>query len=177
MIDILPRNQKKIIKKIRLLRMINTFIWIGIILVFIGVVLFLPTLITINSRYDIAEVQMKKLEESGAIIKAVDIASLETRTRLLLTKLGATLSVSPVDYIAFVKNMTPTTITLKGFNMGSSNAVPTLDVSGISKTRQDLQQFVDTIKANPKVALVDSPVSNFVKSTDNEFKITITFKK
>lgn len=157
--------------------MLTSFIWIVILLVFVGALLFLPTLITINSRYSIAEQQIKKLEESGNIVKAVDIASLEARTRILLAKLGAPATSSPVEYIAFVRELTPAaTISLKGFTMDSS-AKPILGVSGIAKTRQDLQKFVDTIKANDTVALVDSPVSNFVKSTDNEFKITITFKK
>lgn len=146
------------------------------IVVGVSALLSIPILITINSRYEIATNQKRILEESGAVIEAVSLNTLEDRTRLLLSKLGAPTAPSPVQYIAFVRELAPSSVSLRGFVM-DNNKIPILNVSGVANTRNDLQRFVDTIKADPRVALVDSPVSNFIKSTDNDFKITVTFKK
>ncbi len=176
MINILPYEQKKMVKNIRYIRMANVFVLGLALLIVVAGVLLVPIFITINSRYSIAQSEINHLEESGIIIKDVDLASLEARTRTLLLKLSTTLPMSPVQYIALVRDLTPSSIYIQDFAM-TNTIIPTLYLSGIARSRADLQNFVDTIKADPTVVSVNSPVSNFVKSVGGDFKISITFKK
>jgi len=175
MINILPYNQKKVIERIRYMRIATVTLWVGIILFVVAIALFLPTLQTINSRFLITNEQMVRLEQSGAITKAVDVIELQRRTRVLKDILAANLPVSPMQYIDRIRTHATAGIILNGYDMSTAEK-PVVEVRGVASTRQGLQQFVSALQSDATVASVDSPVSNFVKSSQSDFIITVTFK-
>lgn len=172
MINILPYNERKIIDRVRILRIITTLIWSLVILVLVGTILYFPTLITINSRYAIALNQMRLLEKSGTIISPVDVTSLDTRTRTLQAKLAATLSTTPIEYLSIARKLTPGDVNVTGFSVTKN----TLQITGIATTRRALQSYISILQNNSSIQSVDSPVSNFVKSVRIPFTISVTFK-
>ena len=174
MIDILPYTQKHTLKRIRILRIATVIIWEVILLAVVAAALLLPTLMTVNSRYAIAIGQTERLEQSGAITKPVDVIELQQRTRLLKEKLAAPLVETPIGYIEHIQNKETSGIRLTGFAMSTTD--PVLEVSGVATSRQSLQQFIAVLEADAAIEVVDSPVTNFVKSTQSQFKIVITFK-
>ena len=175
MINILPYNQKKMIRRTRCVRIVVVAIWSTIILILVAGVLFLPTLLTINTRYAIARGQTDRLQQSGVIITAADIALLEKRTKAVKDKLAVPAPLSPMDYTTHIRAHETSGITLIGYDMGNTDKL-NMQVRGIAATRQALQQFVAALQEEATIATVDSPVTNFVKSSESEFTITVTFK-
>lgn len=176
MIDILPYKQKKVVRKIRYMRIATVVFTGGIILLIISVALFMPTLMTINNRYALANEQIKKLELSGTVLKKVDIAELLSKTDKLTKKLALNLPPSALEYIGVIKKYEKTNIKLIGFDFQERD-IPRVEVRGVASTRQSLQDFISNIENDENVEMVDSPVSNFIKTSQGEFVITVTFKK
>lgn len=173
MINLLPYKEKKIIERIRFIRFVRIVV-VGFASTFLiaGLLLF-PTLFTINSRFAIATNQIKSLENEGAIVREVDISSLESRARLASLKLSNKIEVQPTEYIESVRLVAPKGISIDRFAVTKDK---TLEVSGIAQSRETLQSFIKSLESKPEVSKVDSPVSNFIKSTNSLFILTITFK-
>ncbi len=175
MINILPPQQKKVIAHLRSMRMITTSLFAAIVLVAVAGMLFLPTLQTINSRYTIALDQMHRLEAKGEVIKPLDITDLQSRIKTLKTKLAAVMPVSPLEYVQHIRNYETRGIHMTGYVMNTTDQ-PVMQIRGIADTREALQQLITDLQSDQTISSIDSPVSNFVKSTQGEFVITITFK-
>lgn len=173
MINLLPYKEKKTIERIRGIRMAQAVTIAFFIVILAGGVLLIPTLITINSRFAIATTQIKTLEHDGSITTDVDLSTLDTRSRIVKEKLALPISMEPTDYIELVRSSVPLGITLTRFTTDDGVL---LEVFGVAQNRELLQTFIASLEANPKVALVDSPVSNFIKNKNGTFRLTISFK-
>lgn len=174
MINILPYHQKKAIERLRMLRVASVTIWALAFLAGAAMLLLVPLLVTINSRFAIAGGQIEELERAGIVVRPVDVAALEARTQRLLQKLAAPTAPSPIEYIAVVRGIPAQGITLSGYTTGESNA-PILEVAGTAATREALQRFIAALEKDERIASVESPVSNYVKSAASPFTISITF--
>lgn len=173
MINLLPYKEKKSIERIRGIRMAQAASIAFLILVAVGAILLIPTFITINSRFDIATAQIKILERDGSITTDVDLSTLETKVQTIKEKLALPPTIEPTGYIDLVKAVAPSGVTLTRFTTDDGVL---LEVYGVVQTREILQSFITSLEASPKVALVDSPVSNFIKNKNGTFKLTISFK-
>lgn len=174
MIDILPYSQKVVIKRIRTMRIMIVIVWGAILLFGVATVLFVPTLQTINSRYSIASTQMDRLEQSGAIIKPADVMSFERRLVVIKNKLALKVAPPPMEYVERIR-VHAEGIELTGYTISSADK-PVIQVRGVASTRQALQQFVTALQNDSTIAVVDSPIANFVKSSQGSFTVTVTFK-
>lgn len=176
MINLLPYQQKKIVERTRVLRFASATLGAIIILVIVAGLLFLPTLMTINSRHGLAERQIALLEQEGVVISEVDIANLDARAQTLVSKFATAVGTSPVTYIATLRGLAQSGVTISGFVLDQSNPL-IMDISGMATNRTVLQQFVATLEKDSKIAAVESPITNYVKSKDNEYVIKVTFKE
>jgi Tfp pilus assembly protein PilN len=176
MSNILPYNHKKFIHQIRVLRLATATMWALVILIVAAGLLLVPQLVVVRSHYSIALDQIAQLERAGAVVDPVDIAALEARVGALSTKLAAPVSPAPTAYITAVRAVVVSGITLSGFSTDEGAEAPTLEVSGISASREALRRFVEMLEKTDGVASVDSPVSNYVKSVSSPFQISVTFK-
>lgn len=175
MINILPYNHTKSIKRLRALRIGIVTVWAFILFVIVAALLLLPLLITIDSRFIIAQKQISILEKSGAVVNPVDVASIEDQVKVLSNKLAGALPTPPMEYVGLISNSSKVGVTLSGFLM-ENGTVSKLEVSGIATTREALQRFIALLEKDERVSKVESPVSNFVKNTNSSFRVTITFK-
>lgn len=173
MINLLPYKEKKSIERVRGIRIAQTITFGVIVLVVISGVLLVPTLITINSRFAIANTQMSMLQKDGVIASDLDLSTLEKGASLVREKLSAIPAVQPTVYIALVQSLVPKGVTVDRFGTDDGAL---LEVFGASDTRETLQGFIHSLQADPRVALVDSPVSNFIKNKNGTFKLTVSFK-
>ncbi len=162
------------IDRVRMLRVASVTIGAIVLLIAAAMLLLVPLLVTINSRFAIAEKQIAVLEQSGIVVNPVDVAALQSRTRSLTEKLAASLPPSPNDYIDLVQSAPSGGIVFLGYVM-EKGETPTLQISGTASTREALQRFVAALERNERVATVQSPVSNYVKSTNSPFMVTIAF--
>jgi Tfp pilus assembly protein PilN len=175
MINLLPYQEKKLIKRTVTMRVLTTTLVVLTILVIVGGLLFLPTLMTINSRYGLAQSQIALLEREGVVTSTVNIADLEARTNMLENKFAATLPTSPILYIDTVRAEAGPGISLIGYTTSVDNEKK-LEIQGITASREALQRFTAALEKNSKIASVDSPIANYVKSKDNQFTISVVFK-
>lgn len=176
MINILPYQQKKIVSRIRMLRAISTVLVGLFVLIVVCGVLLLPTLVAINDRFLIANNQISLLEKSGAVTNPVDVIALSSRVKTLQSKLAATPEKTPTEYIGAIRGHVPSGMNITGYSFTIENDQPTLKVAGVSPNRETLQRFVAALETLPLIARVESPVANYVKSSNNQFSITITFQ-
>lgn len=174
MINLIPYKQKSLIKRLRSLRILNSVLTALIILSAIVFVLSIPTALAINARHALVLKELHTLEDKGEIVKEENMTNLQNSVKNLKAKFAADLAPSPLVYMDIVRENINSGITLKGFESVSDQSI---QIHGLADQRQDIQQLVDTLEQVESVDKVDSPVSNYIKSTNSEFVITITFKK
>ena len=175
MTNILPYQHKKAVERLRLIRVAAITLWAFTLLMIAALVLMLPLAVAIRSRLAIFEGQLKQLEVAGVVVDPGSVAVLQSRAAALEAKLAAKLPPAPMHYIMRIREAAPGGIRLTGF-LTEEAAQPQVEIAGVAATRQALQQFISAIETEPSVAAVESPVANYVKSTNSPFSITITFK-
>ncbi len=177
MSNLLPHNHIRLVKRLYKAKTISVTIWFLIAMTILGVVLFLPTLFTINSRFGIAQNQIKTLEQSGELVSPVDIALYEKNAEALLQSLAAPQPLSPTSYIGILTSVLTPGVTLTGFEILKSDDRTMVRTAGIAKTRESLQAYLVTLEQHNMVAVVDNPISNYIGSRDIEFSVVVTFNK
>lgn len=146
-------------------------------LIAVGMLLFIPTLISINTRYEIATAQVERFRASGAVVSPGEVTNLQARTTVLTDKFAAPQESGVVDHVARIRSAAVSGITFSGFALQSGVEVPTMQVTGTAVSRETVQRFVEALRATNGIVSVDSPLSNLVKSTNVSFAITVTFAK
>lgn len=173
MINLLPYKEKKAIVRIRFIRLVRTIIVGFVFLCIISGFLLFPTLVTVDSRFNIVSNQISSLEHDGKIASSFDLTSVEKRVASVQSKLAQPSGVQPTDYVEMVRTLIPSGVTVDRFAMNDSLI---LEVSGIVDTRATLEAFIKALEADPHVSSVDNPVSNFVKSKNSMFNLKVAFK-
>ncbi len=175
MINLLPYSEKKDVERMRVLRIVSSALGFLIVLALLLCLLLTPTISTINSRYTLWQGEITRLEHAGVAVSSETIAQSESRAALLKKGFTANATLSPIDAIAVAEGVVPSGVTLSGFSFvaGVEN---TLSVQGVVTTREVLQMYADALQKQSTVAMVDNPVTNYLKQRDNEFTLTITFK-
>jgi Tfp pilus assembly protein PilN len=173
MINLLPYKEKKIIKKIRQIRLARTVVYGCIGFCIVAGLLLVPTILTINSRFSLTNKQVSSLEKSGAMASSVDIAALEKKAKQASLKLSIASTVEPTEYIDLVKSHETVGIVINRF---ASTTSAFLEVSGVARDRESLQTFISLLQKDPRIAIVDSPVANFIKNKNSVFTLSISFK-
>lgn len=173
MINLLPYTEKKFIKRIRFLRVVNT-VFAGIIgLFWVVALLLLPTLLTITNRFRLINAQMETLVRDEKIVSDVDSAALEKAAQVVEQKLIQTPKTTPLVYVDTITESAPRGVLITKVSLNTTTVV---DVFGTSPNRESLQAFIASLEAQPSVERVDNPLSNLVKTKEGTFKITVGFK-
>lgn len=173
MINLLPYKEKRSIEKIRTIRLVATSILGFICVVVVGVVLLIPTFITINSRFSITKKQISDLQKNSSITTDIDLVSFGKRISNIESKLSLPEKNQPTMYFDVTKSLVPSGIVINQFLTIDDNRI---SVSGVVDNREILQSFIKALESNEKVSSVDNPVSNFIKNKNSVFALTIAFK-
>ncbi len=173
MINLLPYKEKKIIGKIRLLRVLNSIIGAVFFLITSLLLLILPTVFTVNSRFNIYSEEIISLEKKGMISSDINLVFLYEKAQKIKPLLVAQNDASIIDTISLVEKQTPFGIKIERF---SSEDPKILEVFGSFDKRESLKSFIATLTSQPEFSMVDSPVSNFIKSKNGTFKLIISIK-
>lgn len=105
--------------------------------------------------------------ELSRLMSEIAVLSASNRSRVM-----------PTDYFKLILAARPEGARLKSvfFTVGTSEAGATIQLSGQSRTRRDLLEFLDRLRANQAFASVESPVSNLIKETEVPFNIALSLK-
>ncbi|HSE56903.1 MAG TPA: hypothetical protein VLB02_02355, partial [Candidatus Paceibacterota bacterium] len=139
----------------------------------VGLVLIIPSFISVNLRHRLASEQYAAIAESGSFASDEDLAATAAAIALLKSAYAADSTFSVLAALDAI--VPPPGITITNISMASREG-RSIEFSGISRDRATLQQFIAAAEVSAAVASGDHPVSNFVKNQNGEFKITVRFK-
>jgi hypothetical protein len=169
--NFLPEENKKIIKKEYLRRL---FVVIGIFsfsAISIGIILLLsPYLFLKDQKYNL-ERQLVVSEERFSRAKIENIIPLveELNAKISLLDSGQKNIGEKSAFIKIILEEKTNKIKINDFFFDKGKIL----IQGLSEDRQSLLSFIDSLKKKKDFKKVESPVSNFIKEKNIEFKLTI----
>lgn len=176
MSNLLPYNEKKIVARSMVLRIVKTAVWIFASIAIIYLILLAPAVLLVRTQQQLSAKEIEQFKKHTTVPTAINLATLESRIAALRTALVTAESHPPLEYVQFLQRHTPANIQLESFLLQNEEQKK-YAVRGTATTRAGLQAFTRVLGQLPEIATVDVPIENFVKSTDAPFSLTITFKE
>jgi hypothetical protein len=175
MLELLPKSQKQSIKKEYFLRLtaisLSFLLVVGILfLIFLSPSYFLSVVkeSVINREFENVK---KTHSESGDKEFEDAIKSSKEMIALLKPKDGVFLM---KDLILKIISKKSSGVAIDGISMNySKDGQYQISIKGISKNRELLKMFADSLRAEKEFNSVDLPISNFAKIADIDFNITL----
>lgn len=173
LLDLLPEDRRRKIRRAYVLRVGTVAAILGVVLVAAAAALLVPTYIYLVSSLRAQSVRLASVEST---ISAADQTTLGKRLATLsadateIAQLGTTPSASAL--IREVLAIGRPGIVLTGMSYTPSQG--TLALSGVAAARNDLRAYQLSLAATPRFANAALPVSSYAKDRDIPFAITIT---
>jgi hypothetical protein len=173
MINLIPPSAKKSIIVEYWKRVIAVWLCLFSTAFVILAVFLLPTHIALRS-------QIKYLEQSVSAsldrvsnydISATELVTASNQARVLLDNSASN---TPSDLITVLIGHADDGVALHNFQFTKLTTAPTIAVSGLANTREDLAKFRDAVTADTRFATVNLPISNLIKDKDLLFSMEIT---
>jgi len=177
MLNLLPKNQKKIISREYRVR----FFVVGFALIFVAEII---SLILLIPPYITAETSIELLNAQSAGFKAQNVTTEITKLSEVVRKTNNYLSLftassTPNETLSVIKKMVDVREDLVKINSLSykvQNGQQSVVVGGVANSRQALIDYVKKIKIQPGVISADVPVSGFIQAKNINFSVTVTMK-
>lgn len=180
MINVLPEQEKKDVKKEYRIRLLIAYLFLLSFLVFTSVFLLIPTYVVSKTKETSLEQKLSAFNNANAIINENDLAKIsnEINNTLLLLSTNKPINTNIVeDIIMPIINARPSVIYITQiFYLVRADGFAGVEIRGTSATRTALQSFKSALSTNQKIDSVDLPISNFVKKSDIPFIINIKLK-
>jgi len=178
MLNILPKEQKNVLKKEYQLRRI--VVWLGLVFVSLAVslVLILPSYLVYRIK---ARDVRTELERSRKLLEADfqsgDVAGETTRAIKNTEELKPFTAKTSVYSLLKIFESKPNTVRISEISFLSQGVEASkLLVRGIAADRESLTSFARALESRPEFGSIDLPVSNFAKERSIDFSMTITIK-
>lgn len=174
--NLLPDTRKKSLARLYLVRVAVVGTLLLSLVLFIHVVLGLPTLLLAKSLVaeNAAELAALTTRLAGSEDKQVGqrIATLNTLAEAL-TKTAETPSVSDVVRAISALPHSGVRITSLSYARDTAGTANRMTLTGTAASREALRTYVATLSGLPYVKSVDLPISAYAKETDITFTITL----
>jgi len=180
MINILPLEDRKEIKKDYFKRLSIVALVFFASIMFMAIIMLLPTIFFLGERESISKAELeyvnKKLSDIGISQTSPMVEDLNKKTQILKTTSGFG---KYSDMITEIVAAGGGGIEISSLSIKESGSVGSVFISGKSLTRKDLLSFVENLK-KCKAGLktnctpfdkIESPVSNLLKERDIDFSI------
>lgn len=179
MINVLPQNEKQLLRKEYQLRLLSVcLLLVTIIGVFASVALF-PSYVASKNKETLLEAKLMELNKTNPDISITDLDAAIKKINNSLVVLSANKSRRVVSQDVLDPLLALRT---KGIQLGQilyterPDGVVLMDVHGVASNRVTLQEFKAALTASGKFTTVDLPISNFVQKSNINFTITIIIK-
>ncbi len=177
MINLLPPNAKKDLRREYWFRVLSVWLFIWSIALFAGAIAMLPVQVLISTQTDVSEKETvsanEKVTDYANLSKALVQSSLKAK-QVLDQGLVPPLS----DYISRFQNLAGLNIQINSINISrGKEGINPVSINGIANNRQALASFRDSLLVLDEVSEVDLPISNLAKDKDIDFNLTITINK
>lgn len=178
-INILPCQEKKILKKEYWQRFVAVFINLITILGALTIILLFPSYFLSNTRESMAEEQLRVFNEENPSLTTENIDKVKNDINIKLNTLAK--SETPYQFNEKVlDNVLSHKISGVTFSqiLFSKNGSDTqmLEIRGIAKNRDSLRNLKTALDNDPNFSNVELPVSNFLEKEDLNFDISILIK-
>jgi hypothetical protein len=174
MINLIPPDARSRIVTEYWVRVVTAWLFLLAIAATVVGALLLPAYVLVTSQVNLstteADVARARVGEHGVTTKVLDAASEEAR--LIVTSAEDPHLTQVVETI---ESIIPAGVEATAYTITrQAGGVAPVTLRGIASTRTTLATFRDALLANPQIARVDLPISNFAKDRDISFTVTIT---
>jgi hypothetical protein len=180
MSNLLPNEEKKIIRREYALRRIAVIFSLILFVIVLFLVLLIPTFLVSNSKFE--EISKKAGLINGMTSETSDQNNLNLKMDEIKEKVGIlnpnqTTGVNKIfSAIIDIKNKIEN-IKIIGLSYENKDGGKiAIAVNGISSDRESLKTFEKQVKDNNLFSNVDLPISNFTKSKDIDFSMKMETK-
>lgn len=179
MINVLPENEKVLLRKEYRIRLVTVVLFIVSILLVVGVFLLTPFYILAQDKITALEIQLKQYDQSKTDSSADDLTKIISEINQNLELLN-----SEPSRTSIVDNVLSPILSARSNNIKISRIFYSIkmdgksmvELNGIAVDRVALRSFEDALRKNPNIESTKLPVSNFTKKSDIDFSINITLK-
>ncbi len=176
LINILPSDEKKLIRKEYRLRLSSICLFFLATLFVIATFLLVPLYVSSQYKLDALTKNLNSLDKNNIDTSLADYKKLvlDVNSTLAILEKGQTSRSAPADMIERIVVSRP-----KGIRFSQivytvvSPEVSTLRINGTASDRASLRALETTLESDPQVKKVILPVSSFTKRTDIGFNIIL----
>lgn len=178
MINVLPEQQKKELRKEYLIRLVSTYFFLFGILFFLATILLLPTYIISSSKESFLENEFLLLKKENPNLS---LSELENIIFDINTKLGVldteSKNILPTKIVSDFLSIQKQNIEInKIFYIKDDKDIKSIEINGVAKDRSSLSAFKSNLEKSGLYENVDLPISNLLGKTDISFNIKMSVK-
>lgn len=178
MINVLPQEQKRVLKKEYFIRLLSTYFFLITILALVSTALLLPTYTLSKSKESLLENELIKFDKDNPDLSTDELEKviLDINSKLaLLDSMGSESEVSHGVIDRFLK-IEKKDISIDKIFYIYGEEKSTLEIVGLAKNRASLNNFKTALEDSGLYENIDLPISNFVKPNDIDFNIKFDLK-
>ena len=173
MINLIPPAARKNIIKEYWVRVVTVWLFLAGTVSLIILFLLLPTYVLIGMQNNLLkqDVATASLKSHSYDVSATVLLNANRQAQLLVD----TREVTPFSlYTNKLEKLAGTKVTIQEMRFSRLESLAgTIQISGVSNTRQNLADFRDAIEADQNFSTVDLPISSLVKDRDLLFSMEI----
>lgn len=174
MLNLLPENKKKLVKKEYRSRFLIVLSAFGTLTMILGLVLLLPSFLLTKIRYHQAFIENTALEDQINVEKSKETNFTDKQRQMLNVLQGAPgTTTKPTELINAVLGVRGSSILLTDFSYQNDESQTIFLIHGKSLTRQDLIIFKQKLEEDKKWKEVDLPIADLGPASNNEFTISL----
>ncbi len=179
MINVLPQNEKSILHKEYMLRLVTICLFIFSSFFFAASFLLMPAYVVSKNKITTLEIELQKYNELNPENSENNLASITSEINHNLGLLNKNVVTKKVteDIFSTIFSAKPTGV--KFFNLLYSvtpEGKNTVLINGQALNRGSLRALEDNLRKDPHVESTNLPVSNFSKRSNIDFSITVFIK-
>lgn len=183
MANLLPSEYKKKNRMEYLLRLVVVALFAVTSLALSNLFLLIPSYVRALSQEGTAEARLARVESGakkdtalvpGEQDPSARLAKLNEKAELFLrAKKAGNISSTPTEGIQEIIKLKPVSLKISSIAYDKATGREKFVISGVALRRDDLAQFVETLKKNASFTKVELPISSYVKSANINFSLVI----
>lgn len=162
--NLLTQRRQEKIRHVRWFRLLNSSMWLFIGILFAFCALLIPSYLLAKKQKDYFEGQIE--------VPPVSIADLQQRVRALQAVSVQQTSTNHSDAILVLDRHVPQGVLITEYRVEGK----VVQVRGVVPLKQALDEYIEALQADERVASVESPLANFLIQGESEFTLQVEIK-
>jgi hypothetical protein len=179
MINVLPQNEKSVLRKEYIIRLATLCIFLFTIIILAASFLLVPAYVLSKNKISAYEIELQKYNESNSNNSANNLSSIvsDINQNLEILNKNKQTKVLTEDIFGVVLSAKPKGVKIKNMSYAvTPENINTIQINGQAADRASLRAFEDSLKNDIRVESTKLPVSSFTKRTDIDFSLSVNLK-